>query len=50
MSLKFSKELCVVTMKNDARFEEELTCRFKIDIRNLMNFDPSIQNSQNFAF
>ena len=50
MSLKFSKELCVVTMKNDARFEEELTCRFKIDIRKLMNFDPSIQNSQNLAF
>ena len=50
MSLKFSKELCVVTMKNDARFEEELTCRLKIDIRNLMNFDPSIQNSQNLAF
>ena len=29
------------TMKNDAKFEEKLTCHFKIDMRNLMNFDPS---------
>ena len=31
MSLKFTKELCTKTMKNDAKFEEELTCRSKID-------------------
>ena len=31
-----------MTMKNDAKFEEDLTCRFKIDLRNLINFDPSI--------
>ena len=49
MSLKFTGELCVMTMKNDAKFEEELTCRFKIDIRNLMNFNPSTQRSQKFA-
>ena len=30
-------------MKNDAKFEEELTSRFKIDLRNLTNFDPSTQ-------
>ena len=36
-------------MKNDARFEEELSCRFKIDMRNLSNFDPSTQKSQTFA-
>ena len=41
MSLKFTEELFVMTMKNDAKFEEELTCRSKIDIRNLGNFDPS---------
>ena len=40
MSLKFTEELCVMIMKNDAKFEEELTC-FKIDMRNLTNFDPS---------
>ena len=41
MSLKFTREVYVMTMKNDPRFEEELTCQFKIDIRNLTNFDPS---------
>ena len=37
-----------MTIKNDAKFEEELTCRLKIDIRNLTNFDPSTQKSQTF--
>ena len=41
--------MCHVTMKNDAKFEEELTCQFKTDIRNLMNFDPSTEKSQKFA-
>ena len=39
MNLNFTEELCVVTMRNDAKFEEELTCHFKIDMRSLMNFD-----------
>ena len=30
-----------MTMKNDAKFEEELRCRFKIGIRNSSNFDAS---------
>ena len=38
-----------MTMKNDAKFEEELTCRFKIDMENLTNFDPSTEKSQKFA-
>ena len=29
-----------MAMKNDTKIEEELTCRFKIDI-NFTNFDPS---------
>ena len=37
-----------MTMKNDAKFEEELTCRFKIEMRNLTNFDPSTQKSKKF--
>ena len=49
MSLKFTGEFCVMTMKNDAKFEEELTCQFKIDMRNLTNFDLSTQKSQKFA-
>ena len=35
-------------MKNDAKFEEELTCQFKIDMRNLTNFDLSTRKSQKF--
>ena len=38
-----------MTMKNDAKFEEESTCQFKIDMRNLTNFDPSTRKSQTFA-
>ena len=49
MSLKFTEELCVTTMKNDAKFEEELTCRFKTDMKNLTNFDQPTQKSQKFA-
>ena len=30
-----------MTMKNDGKFEEDLTCRFKIDMGNLINFDLS---------
>ena len=32
MSLKSTEELYVMTMKNDAKFEEELTCHFKVDM------------------
>ena len=34
---------------NDAKFEEELTCRFKIDMKNLMNFNPSSRKYHKFA-
>ena len=50
MSLKFSGELCVMAMKNDAKCKEELTCKFKTDIRNLKKFDSSTRKSQKFAF
>ena len=48
MSLKLTGELCVIRMKNDAKFEEDLTCQFKIGMRNLTNFDPSTEKSQKF--
>ena len=32
MSFKFTVELCVMTMKNDIKIEEELICRFKSDM------------------
>ena len=41
MSLKFTGELCAMTIKNDAKFAEKLTCRFKTGIGNLTNFDPN---------
>ena len=36
-------------MKNDAKCEEEQTCQFKTDIKNLTNFDPSTQKPKIFA-
>ena len=50
MSLKFTEELCVITMKNDAKFEESLTRRFKIDMGNLINLDPSNWSLKNVHF
>ena len=50
MSLKFTRKLFVTTIKNDAKSEKELTCQFKIDFKNLTNFDRSTQKSQKFAF
>ena len=50
MSLKSTEELSVMAMKNDTKFEEELTCHFKVDMRNLTNFDPSIWKSQKCSF
>ena len=49
MSLKFTGELCVMTIKNDAKIEEKSTCQFKIDMRDLTNFDPNTRKSQKFA-
>ena len=38
-----------MTKKNDAKFGIELTFQFKIDIRNLTNFDVNNQKSLKFA-
>ena len=38
-----------MTLKNDEKSEEELTCYFKIDMRNLRNFDSSTRKSRKFA-
>ena len=45
----YAEELCLMTLKIDAKFEEKLICCFKND-RNLVNFDPSTQNLQNLHF
>ena len=49
MSFKLTGQLCIMTMKNDAKFEKELTYQLTIKIRNLANFDPSTQKSQKLA-
>ena len=49
MTLKFTEELCVMAMKNNAKFEEELTFHFKTDIRNLTNFNSTTQKSKKIA-
>ena len=41
MRLKFTGELCVMTMKNNAKIEGRVTCQFEINMRNFTNFDPS---------
>ena len=38
-----------MTMKNSAKSEQELPCKFKIDMINLTNFDPNTQKSQNVS-
>ena len=38
-----------MTLKNDEKPEEKLPCHFKIDIRNLMNFDSRTRKSQAFT-
>ena len=49
MSFKVIVEFFRLTMKNDAKFEEELTCQFKIHMSNLTNFDTSTRKSQKIA-
>ena len=50
MTLKFTEELCVMTMKNDTKIEEKLTCRFKTDTRNFTNFDLRTRKSKKIMF
>ena len=38
-----------MTLKSDPNFEEKLTFCLKNDMRNLMNFNDSIRNSEKFA-
>ena len=49
MTLKFTEELCVITMKNIAKFEKELTFPFKTDMRNLTNLNSSTPKPKKIA-
>ena len=44
MNQKSSEELCVIKLKNDVKFEEELTCGFKNDMRNMANVDSILES------
>ena len=46
---KNTEELSFMRLERDTKFGEESNCRFKIDIRNLTNFDLSTQKSQRFS-
>ena len=37
-----------MTLKSDAKFKETVTCGFKYDMRNFVNFDLTTQKSENF--
>ena len=45
MSFKFTVELCVMTMKNDIKIEEELTCCFKHEPQ-LQNLTQALEKSK----
>ena len=38
-----------MTLKGDAKFKEKLTCGFKYDMRNFVNFHPTTQKSKKFT-
>ena len=40
---KSTEELCVITLKNDAKFEGELICSLKNDVGNLADFDITLE-------
>ena len=46
MSLKFTGELCAMTIKNEGKFEKEMSCQFKTDMKNLTDFDPVTRKFQ----
>ena len=41
-------EFSLMILKSDTKFKEKLTCGFKYDMRNLVNFHLSTQKSENF--
>ena len=49
LAKKFIEQLNVMILKIDGKYEEELTCRFKIDIKNLTNVDSSSGKSKKFS-
>ena len=38
-----------MTLERDAKFKEKLTCGFKYDMKDLVNFHPTTQKSVSFT-
>ena len=49
MTLNLTGESYVITMKNEAQLEEELTCHFKIDTINFKTFDRNTRKAQGIS-
>ena len=49
-SLKLTRESHVMTVKNDAKFEKELTCQFKTDIGTSQILTQALKNLKNLHF
>ena len=43
LSKKSTEELCVITLKNKAKFEKELICTLKNNMRNWVNFNSTLE-------
>ena len=48
--MKSAKELCLMTLRSDSKFEEKVTCGSENDMRNLVNFIASSGTSENLHF
>ena len=46
VSAKSTQELSLVTLKSGAKFKEKLTCGFKCDMKNLLNFNLTTQKPE----
>ena len=50
LTQKSTEELSFMTLKSDAKFEENRTCGLENDMRNMANFHQSTQKFQNWDF
>ena len=48
--MKSAKELCLMTLRSDAKFEEKVICGSENDMRNLVNFIANSGTSENLHF
>ena len=49
LTKKSTEKLSLRTLKSDLKFKEKLTCSFKHDMRNLVNFHATTQKTESFT-